>query len=177
VQAPWHPINYKVMQEHKHKYGLRTVATIEAAKGVLVLLLGCGLLMLIHQNLDAVADKITDFLRVDPGGRVSNLLYRLADKATDKGLWVLALGALVYSGVRFIEAYGLWNERDWAEWFALLSGCLYLPYEIYSLVRHADIVKWGVLVINILIVLYMLKLRLESLSEQRRLHGRTESSP
>ena len=156
------------MDEHKHKYGLRTVATIEAIKGVLVLLLACGLLLLIHKDLDQIADKLTDFLRVDPDGRLSNLLYRIVDKATDKGLWIVASGALVYSVVRFIEAYGLWHERDWAEWFALLSGCLYLPYEIYSLFHHPDLLKWGVLAINVLIVLYMLRLRMESLTDSRR---------
>lgn len=71
------------MDEHKHKYGLRTVATIEAVKGVLVLLLACGLLMLIHKDLDQIADRLTDFLRVDPDGRLSNLLYRIVDKATE----------------------------------------------------------------------------------------------
>lgn len=156
------------MDEHKHKYGLRTVATVEAVKGVLVVLLAFGLLMLIHRDLDEVADKLTDFLRVDPDGRLSNLLYRLADKATNEGLWIVALGALVYSTVRFIEAYGLWHERDWAEWFALLSGCLYLPYEIYSLFEHPDLVRWAILAINVLIVLYMLKLRMESLADSRR---------
>ena len=156
------------MNEHKHKYGLRTVATIEAVKGILVLLLGFGLLMLVHKDLDEIADRLTDFLRVDPDGRISNMIYRLADKATDKELWIIAIGALVYSTVRFVEAYGLWHERDWAEWFALLSGCLYLPYEVYSLARHVDWVRWGVLGINILIVLYMLKLRMESLAESRR---------
>lgn len=155
------------MDEHKHRYGLRTVATVEAIKGMLVVLLAGGLLMLIHKDLDEVADKLTDFLRVDPDGRLSNLLYRLADKATDKELWLLAAGALVYSTVRFVEAYGLWHERDWAEWFALLSGCLYLPYEIYSLLQHSDLVRWAVLAVNILIVLYMLKLRMESLRDSR----------
>ena len=157
------------MNEHRHKYGLRTVATIEAVKGIVVLLLGCGLLLLVHKDLDEVADKLTDYLRVDPDGRISNLIYRLADKATDRGIWILALGALAYSVVRFVEAYGLWNERDWAEWFALLSGCLYLPYEIYALAHHTDLMRWSVLIINVLIVLYMLKLRLESLAENRRM--------
>lgn len=156
------------MNEHNHKYGLRTVATIEAVKGIIVLLLGCGLLMLVHKDLDEIADKLTDFLRVDPEGRISSLIYRMADKATDKELWIIAVGALVYSAVRFVEAYGLWHERDWAEWFALLSGCLYLPYEVYSLIRHVDLVRWGVLGVNVLIVLYMLKLRLESLAAGRR---------
>ena len=155
------------MNQHNHRYGLRTVATIEAVKGVVVVLLACGLLMLMHKDLDEVADRVTDFLRVDPEGRISNLLYRLADKATDKSLWIIALGALVYSAVRFVEAYGLWHERDWAEWFALLSGCLYLPYEIFSLVRHEDLVRWAIFGINVLIVLYMLKLRMESLADSR----------
>jgi len=158
------------MDEHKHKLGLRTVASIEAVKGIVVLLLGLGLLMLIHKDLDEIVDKLTDFLRADPDGRLSNLLYRIADRATDKGLWIVAGGAMIYSIVRFVEAYGLWNELDWAEWFALLSGCLYLPYEIYALFHHpGDWFRWGVLVINVLIVLYMLKLRLESLAESRRI--------
>jgi uncharacterized membrane protein (DUF2068 family) len=157
------------MDQHKHRYGLRTVATIEAVKGILVLLLGFGLLMLVHKDLDEIADKLTDFLRADPDGRLSNLLYRIADKATDKGLWILAAGALIYSMVRFVEAFGLWHERDWAEWFALLSGCLYLPYEIYALFHHPDWIRLAVLVVNVLIVLYMLRLRLESLADSRRM--------
>ena len=158
------------MDEHKHKYGLRTVATIEAVKGIVVLFLGFGLLMLLHKDLDEIVDKLTDFLRADPDGRLSNLLYRIADRATDKGLWIVAAGALVYSTVRFIEAYGLWQDRDWAEWFALLSGCLYLPYEVYALFHHpTDLLRWVVLAVNVLIVLYMLKLRLESLAEDRRI--------
>lgn len=156
------------MNEHNHKYGLRTVATIEAVKGIIVLLLGCGLLMLVHKDLDEVADRLTDFLRVDPEGRISSLIYRMADKTTEKSLWIIAIGALIYSVVRFVESYGLWHERDWAEWFALLSGCLYLPYEVFAIIRHADLFRWGVLGINVLIVLYMLKLRLESVAYSRR---------
>ncbi len=48
-------------------------------------------------------------------------------------LWIG--GTLVYSAIRFAEATGLWLEKQWAEWFALISGCLYLPIEIYELAR------------------------------------------
>jgi len=34
----------------------------------------------------------------------------------------MAISALLYSVVRFIEAYGLWLLRPWAEWFGLLTG-------------------------------------------------------
>jgi uncharacterized membrane protein (DUF2068 family) len=145
-----------------HSVGLRTVAVVEATKGILVLLLGVGVLALIHKNLDDVAEWLTEMLRVNPEGRLSNLFFNAADRATDKTLWVLAIGALVYAAVRFVEAFGLWREREWAQWFALLSGALYLPWELYSLLRHPRPLKWGVVAANAVIVLYMLSLRVKA---------------
>jgi uncharacterized membrane protein (DUF2068 family) len=141
---------------------LRTVALFEAAKGLLVLLVGLGLLRLVHKNLDDFAEQLIRFLHVTPGGRLSNLFVTAAGRATDKNLWALAAGALIYAVVRFAEAYGLWQDREWAEWFALLSGSMYLPWEIYSLLRHPHVIKWIVLSGNVAIVLYMLVLRVQA---------------
>ena len=141
---------------------LRSVAIFEAAKGLLVLLLGLGLLRLVHKNLDVFAEQIIRFLHVAPGGRLSNLFVAAAGKTTDKNLWVLVGAAVVYALVRFAEAVGLWYERDWAEWFALLSGSMYLPWELYSLLRHPHVIKWMVLSVNLAIVAYMLVLRVQA---------------
>ena len=105
--------------------GLRGVAIFEAAKGGIVLLLTGGVLELIHENLDDVAERLAEALHVNPEGKLTNVLVRLASHATEGTLWVLALGALVYAAVRSIEAYGLWREREWAQRFALLSTALY----------------------------------------------------
>jgi len=150
------------LQHPRKELGLRTVAVIEAAKGALVLFLGLGLFSLIHKDLDDVAEHLTEMLRVNPDGRLSNLFFKAADRLTDKTLLVIAIGAMVYSGVRFVEAFGLWHEREWAEWFALLSGCLYLPWEMLSIIRHPHPLKWVVLAINLMIVLYMFVLRLRA---------------
>ena len=118
-----------------------------------------------HKNLDDVAERLTEVLRVNPEGRLSNLFFHAANRATENTLWVLAIGALVYAIVRFVEAFGLWRGREWAQWFALLSGALYLPEESYSLLRHPRPLKWAVVTANALIVLYMLILRVKA---QRR---------
>jgi uncharacterized membrane protein (DUF2068 family) len=141
---------------------LRTVALFEAAKGVLVLLLAFGLTRLVHKNLDEFADQMIHFLHASPGSHLSNLFLSLASHATDKGLWALAAAAMIYAIVRFAEAYGLWHGREWAEWFALLSGAMYLPWEAYSLIHHAQPIKWIILLANIAIVLYMLLLRVQA---------------
>jgi uncharacterized membrane protein (DUF2068 family) len=157
------------MHVHPNKttVALRTVAVFEAAKGLIVLLLGLGLLRLVHKDVDDVAEQIIRFLHASPGGRLSNLFIAAARKANDKSLWAVAAAAAVYAMVRFAEAYGLWYEREWAEWFALLSGAMYLPWEVLSIIRHPIALKWVVLVFNLLIVLYMLMLRLQAAAAQK----------
>ncbi len=159
------------MHTSKKIVALRTVAVFEAAKGLLVLLLGLGLLRLVHKNLDEFAEQLIRFLHASPGGRLSNLFVTAAGRTTDKGLWALAAAAAVYALVRFAEAYGLWLDREWAEWFALLSGSMYLPWEMYSLIRHPHPVKWVILAANITIVLYMLVLRVQASGHKSALRG------
>jgi uncharacterized membrane protein (DUF2068 family) len=130
----------------KTSVGLRTVAAFEAAKGGIVLLLGCGVLDLIRKNLDAIAERLAEVLHVNPDGKLSNLFVKLASHATDRLLWMLAIGAPVYAAVRSVEAYGLWREREWAQWFALLSTALYLPPELYWLLGHPTWLKCSALI-------------------------------
>jgi uncharacterized membrane protein (DUF2068 family) len=157
------------MHVHPNKttVALRTVAVFEAAKGIIVLLLGLGVLRLVHKDVDDVAEQIIRFLHASPGGHLSNLFIAAAHRANDKSLWAVAAAAMVYALVRFAEAYGLWYERDWAEWFALLSGAMYLPWEVLSIMRHSVPVKWVVLIVNVLIVLYMLMLRMQAAARQK----------
>ncbi|MGI8745899.1 MAG: DUF2127 domain-containing protein [Bryobacteraceae bacterium] len=146
----------------KHTAGLRTIAVVEAAKGLLVVLVELGLLSLIHKDVAAVAERVVHRLHMNPEHRVSHVILEAAYRMTDAKLWALAAGAAAYSTVRFVEAYGLWNKRVWAEWFALLSGCLYLPWEIYEVVDHPTIIHFAVFSANVIIVLYMLMIRLDA---------------
>lgn len=146
----------------KAAVGLRTIAVFEAVKGAIVLLLGCGALRLMHKNLDDIAERICEILRVNPEGKLSNLFVELAGHTTDRTLWVLALGALVYAAVRGIEAYGLWQEREWAQWFELLSIAIYLPPEVYWLLRRPTWPRSGLLFANLVIFLFMLALRVSA---------------
>ena len=67
---------------------------------------------------------------------------------------VLAI-ACAYSSLRFIEAYGLWRQRVWAEWLAIVSGAVYLPFELYNLIRRPTTAHWVILLVNIGVVLYI----------------------
>jgi uncharacterized membrane protein (DUF2068 family) len=145
-----------------HTAGLRTVAVFEAVKGLLVLAVELGLLSLLHKDVAAMAERVVRRLHMNPEHHFSHVILEAANRMTDAKLWALAGGAAAYSTVRFVEAFGLWNRRVWAEWFALLSGCLYLPWEIYEILDHPTKIRFAVLAGNLIIVLYMLKIRLDA---------------
>ena len=85
---------------HDHP-GLRAVATLEAVKGLLVLLAGFGAFALIHRDVQAAADSLVRHLHLDPARHIPSIFLRAAGRMTDSRLWMLSAGALVYSGVRF----------------------------------------------------------------------------
>lgn len=135
--------------------GLRLVAFFEALKGALVLLAGCGVLALVHKNLHAVAVRLVLVLHLNPARRYPAIFIDAANRVTDLQLWMLALSALGYSAVRMVEAYGLWRERKWAEWFGFLSGVIYLPVELFEIWRKPDWPRITVFLVNAGVVCYL----------------------
>lgn len=151
--------------------GVRTVALFEAAKGTLVLLAGIGALSLVHHDLQGLAESIVRHSHLNPGSHYPRIFLEAAAHTTDERLRWLAAGAGAYTLVRGIEAYGLWFERRWAEWFALVSGGLYLPVEIYEIVRHVTWLKVAVFVTNAAIVAYMAYALRHTREQDRELRG------
>nr|MBA2619707.1 DUF2127 domain-containing protein [Acidobacteriota bacterium] len=67
--------------------------------------------------------------------------------------------ALVYATKQFVEAYGLWRLRPWAEWIAILSGVIYIPVEIYELIHKPTFTRVAILILNVAIVVYLYSFR------------------
>lgn len=134
---------------------VRTVALFEAAKGTLVLVSGFGLLALAHHRAAQVATLILHRFHLNPASRYPRIFLDVAENLTDTRLWFLALFAFCYAAMRLVEAYGLWRERAWAEWFAVASGGLYVPIEIYELTRGVTWPKLLALMVNLGIVAVM----------------------
>ncbi len=141
---------------------LRAVASFELSKGLVVLAAGLGVLLLLHRDTSELAENLLRLLHISPDHRLARLLMRSANHVTDKKLWTFAGFATAYSSLRFVEAYGLWKARAWAEWIALISGALYLPLEIHEIMRRANFLHISLLVANLAVVLYMAYLRLQA---------------
>ncbi|WP_040547391.1 DUF2127 domain-containing protein [Pedosphaera parvula] len=142
--------------------GVRTVAIFEGAKGLLVVLVGFGLLGLVHRNVEIAAEHLVRRLHLNPARHLPHIFLEAAGQVHDSNLLLLAAGALAYSTGRFIEAYGLWRQRRWAEWVAVISGAVYLPVEFYELVRRVHWSKVVIVIVNLGIVFYMTRVLIQS---------------
>jgi uncharacterized membrane protein (DUF2068 family) len=142
--------------------GIRIIALFEAAKGVVVVMAGLGLLALIHRDAQKVAEEIVRHIHLNPARHFPHIFLDAAANATDARLWVLALTAMLYAAIRFAEAYGLWREQLWAEWFGILSGSLYLPVEIYELTVSISAIKVSILAVNLIVVGWLSWVRLRA---------------
>ena len=146
--------------------GLRMVSLFEALKGFLVLVAGCGLLAFIHKDLHQAAIQLVKVLHFNPARHYPSIFIDAADRVTNLQLWMLALSALLYCIIRFAEAYGLWMQQRWAEWFGLLSGGLYIPIEGFEVLRGLTWPRVAVLVVNVGVVAYLAGV----LAKSRRTH-------
>ncbi|MGA2004540.1 MAG: DUF2127 domain-containing protein [Terriglobales bacterium] len=169
MKVPAHPRLHLHPHVHdpEHIKGVRTVATIEFTKGVIVVLAGLGLVSMRHKSIWGVAESLLEFLHVSPYHHYVGVFIDLVSRVSDMRLWKVALVAGVYATLRFVEAYGLWYLLPWAEWMAAITGGIYIPFEVADLIRRPTALRWLILIINAVIVLYMLYLRFEA-EEKRR---------
>jgi len=135
---------------------LRAVASFEFFKGCFVVVMGICALALVHKDAWLYAESLLARLHISTDRRSAQLFLDFADSITDARLWAAARIAFAYATLRFTEAYGLWNERTWAEWVAFISGAMLLPLEIRELLRGFTLVRCSLLIGNLAVVLYML---------------------
>jgi uncharacterized membrane protein (DUF2068 family) len=131
------------------------IGIFKLLKAISLLILGFGVLRLLHKDVAAVADHWVEVLRVDPDNRfVHRVLLRIFN-VTPKQLKELSVGTFVYAGIFLTEGTGLLARRHWAEYMTLISTTLFIPLEAYEIYRHFTWLKLAVIIANVLTVWYL----------------------
>ncbi len=140
---------------NNHLGGVRTIALLEAGKGLLALIVGSGMLLLWNADLQDVGKELLRHLHLNPGRMHDDVLWHALTSTSHNHMHLLALGVLCYSSLRFVEAGGLWYDRLWAEWLGVLSGGIYVPFEVRELLLRPGLLSISLLTLNVLIVGYL----------------------
>jgi uncharacterized membrane protein (DUF2068 family) len=133
------------------------IAAERALRGLL--LVGVGIALLVERNADlgSLATRLARHIELDPDhGIVHRVIVRISATGHHQ---VAVIGALAvgYGLLELVEGVGLWFRQRWAEWLTVVATSLLIPFEIYELVKRPSPLKAAGLVLNILIVLYLLR--------------------
>jgi uncharacterized membrane protein (DUF2068 family) len=124
-------------------------------KGISLLIIGFGLLRLLHRDVATVVEHWIEVLRVDPENRYIHRALLRVFNVTPKQLRELSAGTFIYAAIFLTEGTGLLLRKHWAEYMTLISTGLFVPLEVYEIYRHFTMLKLAVTVVNVLIVWYL----------------------
>jgi uncharacterized membrane protein (DUF2068 family) len=143
------------MTTRPHQTGLALIALFKVLKGLLLLLVGLGLLKLVHAEVATLFSLLIETLHLNADSRIIHALVLKVDALQPHTVLVAGLVSLGYAGLLLLEGVGLWLERSWAAYLTVLSTSLLLPFELYEVIDRVSMLRVGVLLLNLVIVLYL----------------------
>ncbi len=149
------PIEKDVGPPGAARASVRVIAAWEAVKGVLVLLAAGLATYFLRPEQERSIDEIVGHFHLNPAGHTSHVFQMAIDHAENIRTDLLAVGALVYALLRFVEAYGLWAERRWGWILGIASAALYLPLEVREMLNRFSWLSVGLFLVNLAIVLVL----------------------
>ncbi len=139
----------------RHDSGLLAIGIFKLLEAVFFLLVAVGAFHLIHQDLGDATLRLAARLRMDPDGRLVSWVLDHLDDITAHRLRQIGIATIFYAGLRVTEGMGLLLEKLWAEYLTVGVTISFLPWEGYEIHRHPDWIRVGLLVVNLVVVVYL----------------------
>jgi uncharacterized membrane protein (DUF2068 family) len=137
------------VQDPRAHPGLRAIAVIEAIKGLLALSAASGLVLIGPIPLKRWVHELISRFQLDTD---HGAMAWLANAINPHSVHFAAAAVAAYGVLHLIEAWGLWRDKAWASLLGCLAAAIYLPFDIYALIRHPGWISVAVLAINVIVV-------------------------
>jgi hypothetical protein len=135
---------------------LKTIACLKVLRGSIAITIGVSL-FLVYRRSEAFSWIDHPIL----GGIASNdpflqMVFAWLGSFNQAQILSIAVLACLMGALRWVEAGGIWFNQSWAQWLAVFSGFIYIPFEINELIHRFSWLMIVILFINTLIVAYLL---------------------
>jgi uncharacterized membrane protein (DUF2068 family) len=160
------PSHLSLVPPRRNK-GLILIAAYKIGQALLFIALGVGALRLLHKDIQDELTQLIDHLRFNPESKLINFILVQASIIDDKMLRRVSAVLFAYAGLGLIEGIGLYLEKVWAEYLTLIITASFLPFEIFEVIRRLTWIRGGLLLLNVLVFLYLLKVVTERVRVRR----------
>lgn len=139
-----------------HDKGLLAIGVLKLVEAVFFFLVGVGVIHFIHRDLGDAAVRLAERLRMDIDGRLMTWILDHLDDVTAHRLKQIGVVTFMYAGLRVAEGIGLVMEKVWAEHLTVGVTTSFLPWELYEICRKPDLIRIGLLLVNLMVLAYLL---------------------
>lgn len=137
------------------------IAAFKLGQALLFIAVGVGALRLLHKDLGDILLRFAYHLRFNPESRFVNFVLDRASIVNDKLLRRFSIALFAYASLGIAEGIGLYLEKAWGEYLTLLITASFLPWEIFEVVHKLNLMRATLLVLNLLVFFYLLKVLVE----------------
>jgi len=141
----------------RHHTGMTAIAVFKLFKGILLLLVGFGLLELMHADLVTLFSLLLESLHLNADTRLMHALMLKVEALQPHSILIAGAISLGYAALLLTEGIGLWLELWWAAYVTVVSTSALVPFEVYELIERVTLTRIILLVVNLVIVLYLVK--------------------
>jgi uncharacterized membrane protein (DUF2068 family) len=150
------PSRTSIRKPHHNRW-LILIAAFKLAQAALFITIGVGALRLLHKDLGDMLLKLAHHMHFSPESRFVDFILDRAAIVNDKLLRRFSVALFAYATLGAVEGIGLYLEKTWAEYLTLGITASFLPWEIFEVIRRITYVRSALLVVNILVFFYLLK--------------------
>ena len=138
------------------------IGVFKLVKTTILLTLGVWALTEGHEQVARDLARLTRWTGAFSGREVvQHALERLVS-LDDRTIHRVGIASIVYAAVFATEGVGLIARRTWAEWLTVGVTASFIPLEIYELLRHPGPGKVAALALNLAIVAYLARRRVQA---------------
>jgi uncharacterized membrane protein (DUF2068 family) len=139
-----------------HDRWLIIIGAFKILEGTFFVLLGLGVVRLLHRDVGDLLLRLALALRIDPESHFVNLLLDKVQLLTPHKMRLISAGIFLKAGLDYLEGIGLAMEKTWAEWLTIGLTASFLPWEVFEIIRRFTWMKVGITLLNVLVLLYLL---------------------
>lgn len=142
----------------RHNRLLLLIAVYKFLHATLFFAIGIGAHRLLHKDIADQLELLARHLRFNPESRLVNFILEKASLINDPVLRRIGFVAFCYAALTLAEGIGLYLEKAWGEFLTLAITASFLPWEVFEIIRHVTWIRIGLLTINFLVFIYLLRL-------------------
>lgn len=146
------------MHRNSGDRGLKWIGTVKLIQATVLLIVATGILSNIHNDLQVTVTNWAHRLHFDQDNHYFSLLLKKLGLVTPQQLKQLTGLTFIYAAVFLAEGIGLMLKKRWAEYLTIVVTGSLIPLEISETLRHFGPIKAALLVFNVGIVWYLIRL-------------------